>query len=106
MSFDNTKESMVILSLLKSYWKPLGIILISAIALGGAYYKGYTKCQETSIKKELNEYHDRVSDYIEVRDENDRIIRDIDNHRRINPKDDRRDSCLLSNNPLEASCLE
>ena len=97
---------MLILSILKRYWKPLSIVGVSIILLGFAYYKGYNQCRQTSLKKELKDYDKRITDYIEVRDKNDRISKDIDNDRIINPVNDKRDSCLLSNNPLETQCLE
>jgi len=96
----------VILAFLGRYWKPLVIISLLLVIVGGSYVKGRrdeAKKMERAVARELEK---RIGDVQRERDRTDKIRDNIRNDRDTNPLNDSRDSCLLSNDPYKVNCLK
>ena len=81
---------------------PLVIILV----LAGTYYKGRQNALRSVERKSYRErervQRDTEKEREKVRDIADRITEDTNN----NPVNDKRDSCIFSNDPFTTDCLK
>lgn len=85
---------------LKKYW---AYVLIAAVA-GGLVLYGRS-CYKTKIEiQDVKETIKRERKEREVVDRVTKIRRKIEDSRKVDPNNDERDSCLLSNNPTEKDC--
>ncbi len=95
----------LILLFLKSYWKwlvgPLALLLL----LWKIYSMGYNKALDEQEIAAARERQNREELAQKETDKTDKIIEQIEKHRTRKPADDKRDSCLLSNDPFSVNCL-
>ena len=96
---------MPFLLFLKAYWKPIAIVIGSLTMLVLAYSKGARDCRNKLDRAVAKEVIYRVEDTQETRGVIEKTQDTISENRQKNPKDDRRDSCILSNDPFSTDCL-
>jgi hypothetical protein len=86
-------------------WKPVGIGLIGLLLFTWGYQKGKHHCEAGVEHTTLVETTNRVNDYNKTKTNlGDKISKIVED--RSKGKNDKRDSCLLSNNPFEVDCLK
>ncbi len=88
------------------YWKPLAGLALAFVLIGGIYWKGRVDCARKINEATQKETVKRYEDEKRTRDEDLSHRHRVEQDRAANPADDRRDSCLLSNNPFEVDCLD
>ena len=94
------------LNVLKNYWKQLAIVALFTMLLGVAYCKGRKDCatqMEKAVVKDLERTFKSVE---EERGRTNDIRETIRSDRERNPLDDKRDSCILSNDPFQTRCIK
>lgn len=79
--------------------------LISISIIGIAYLKGYNDANRKFVAKEHKQLQKQIRNYEEVRIKTEEVQSDIQESIQLTPKNDKRDSCLLSNNPFSKDCL-
>lgn len=97
------------LPIISKYWKPLALLVLSLGLITGAYYKGYQKGKnkviqtvEHTVYVEVEKRHEAAEqERTRVEQIGERIAKD----RRESPINDKRDSCLLSEDPFTERCL-
>lgn len=96
----------MIYSIILAHWQKILWVGAVLAILFGVYAKGRYDCR-TSYRKALDqEIAKRIAEYEKERNKNQEKKDQILEHRRKNPVNDKRDSCILSNNPLSVNCLE
>lgn len=88
------------------HWKPflVGGIILAGLAF--AYYKGASECAEKHEKKVRKEIQERFEELLREEERLEAIKRSLEEDRTRTPLNDKRDSCILSNDPYETDCLK
>lgn len=92
--------------LLAKYWKHLAVTGLILLVVSGLYLKGRADCNRAHALATEREIARRMAEWEKSRVKIDDKITAIQKHRSSTPVDDDRDSCLLSGNPLETSCIK
>lgn len=100
----NLRQISVILLLLNKIKIPIIISLALLGILTAVYLKGRNDAVTRASEKNSIEVAQRLVGWEKQSEKIDRKITKIKQSRKSN--DDGRDSCLLSNNPLEVECLK
>lgn len=95
----------IVLAFLSKYWKYLTIPLVIGIIFYVGYFKGRKKCAVDSIKEVQKETEKRIERSYKEEDRINKIKKKYSDDKKINPINDLRDSCLLSNDPFDKDCL-
>lgn len=97
---------LLILAFLKKYWYVvLGPILLLSVYFYG-YSRGYNKAQNKVAQEAIKELVERQKEVVKENKKNTTAEKKIKSHRIDKPIDDRRDGCLLSNDPFKTDCLK
>jgi hypothetical protein len=97
--------ALAIGSFLKRFWLPLTISGSLLVVGVGAYIKGRSDMaikQERAVRIEVQKRYKSASKFKRKADEKER---ELYKDSILNPDDDERDSCILSNNPFRAKCI-
>lgn len=86
---------------LKYGWPVL--VLASFFTLG--YVTGVSRERQRTNTHALSEITRRLKEYQKVEAKVEKVKEGIRRSRKRKPQDDKRDSCLLSNDPFEKNCL-
>lgn len=92
--------------LLSKYRTYIYVIVFYAFSLLGTYQCGIRHAVQKQERSNYVEIERRINESIKEQDRIETIKNRIGNSRKINPANDKRDSCLLSNNPFTISCVE
>lgn len=96
----------ILLTFLSKYWKHLTILGISAILFIAGYYKGHKACELKDIKEVQKETEKRTERAYKEEDRIRKVKQKYNEDRKVNPINDGRDSCILSNDPFDVDCLK
>jgi predicted tellurium resistance membrane protein TerC len=97
---------LTILHFIRTNWKVVTITGLIIILVTGAYLKGRRDVaiqQTKETVKELENIHNNVE---RERAKTEVVRNRIRTNRDSHPKNDKRDSCILSNDPYEVDCLK
>lgn len=82
----------------------IGLLVFGSV-IGIAYFKGYNDANRKFINNEQRQLQKQIRNYEEVRISTEKVQSDIQESIQKTPTNDKRDSCLLSNNPFSKDCL-
>lgn len=96
---------MILLTFLNKYRKPLIIVGIVFFLISYIYYRGYKNATLQQNNQVLKEVEQRNKETWKVIESTEKTVRKIKRHRQNKPLDDKRDSCILSNDPFKTKCI-
>lgn len=95
----------IVLNILLKYWRYILPPLLGALLLWGAYHKGKTDYRDAVNRTTEHELDKRKDASERERSRDDQIEKRLRDHRVLHNVDDKRDSCVLSNDPFKKQCL-
>lgn len=95
-----------ILGLARKYWKPLAIAGAILLAFTFGYFRGKMTAKYQAEKAARVETEKRYGEADKERAKNEKRKDSYDRDRKVNPVNDARDSCILSNDPYAQDCLQ
>jgi len=96
---------ITVLGVLKKLWKPLLLITLAVSLFGVGYFKGKRNCANIVERKVFVEVEKRREEVQKEQVKTKKRQDEIRKSRDKNPANDKRDSCLLSNDPYGVDCL-
>ena len=97
---------LTILHFIRSNWKYFALVGVIFAIASASYLKGRRDVALQQTKETIKEL-ERVHTNVERERDKTEVVRDrIRTNREAHPKNDKRDSCLLSNDPFKVNCLE
>lgn len=98
--------STAVFLILQRYWKPiLGVTFALSLVLG-VYLKGRSDAKAAYLKASLKATTAAMERYTSTVLHNQAIKDKIADDRAKTPTNDKRDSCLLSNDPFTTPCVD
>lgn len=97
--------ALLIVNLLRSYWKPIAIISVVLSLLTASYIKGRRDCarrQDNLVSREVERIYENTE---KEKGKLDQTNRRIEDEREKSPDNDQRDTCILSNDPFAKRCF-
>ena len=95
----------MILFIIKNYWKQALVTTVIIAILACVYFKGRADAKAAIAHAVQKDLERQVAELGKVQEKADEVKEKVIKDRASHPIDDARDSCLLSNNPLEAKCI-
>lgn len=95
-----------ILAFVRKQWKAFAIAGVILSVGASIYLKGRRDCANQMEREVARELERRTNAVQQERERTDRITDSIRHDREVQPEDDERDSCLLSNDPYKVNCLK
>ena len=90
---------------LSRYWRVLVGAGLVILVIGGSYWKGRIDVLRKVEIKQHEEIQRRYKTFERTRERTEKKKEEIREDRKSTPSDDKRDSCLLSNDPYSTDCV-